>query len=271
MKRDLYIRLVALLLGVSACAAQGQQSSQTEKPPVHKVKAHPQTIQARRPATAATSPAPEHPAPVPAQATPPPTPEQGPSSPPQVNFQGGQLTIEALNSTMGDVLNAVRQKTGAAVDMPAVSNERVVGRFGPGAPRDVLAQLLNGSHYDYVLLGSPTDPGDLKKIVLMARAAGPEQAASQLANAQQGRRQNQNLQAVPEVDNDQSAPDDSNNEVPAEVQPPEEESQQPDQNLQQQEQPQQSQGGPVVKTPEQLLRELQQQQQQQQQQNPPPQ
>ena len=170
---------------------------------------------------------------------------------------------------MADVLNAVKQKTGAAVDMPAVSSERVVGRFGPGAPRDVLAQLLNGSHYDYVLLGSPTDPGDLKKIVLMARAAGPEQAPGQQANAQQGFRQNQNLQALPEVDNDQSATDDSNNEAPVEVQQqPEEESQQPDQNLQQ-EQPQQGQSGPVVKTPEQLLRELQQQQQQQQ--SPPPQ
>ena len=166
---------------------------------------------------------------------------------------------------MGDVLNAVKQKTGAAVDMPASSSERVVGRFGPGAPRDVLAQLLNGSHYDYVLLGSPADPGALKKIVLMARAAGPEPAPSQQQNSFQ---QNQNLQAVPEVDNEQNTTDDSNNEVPPEVQQQEEESQQPDQNLQQEGQP--GQNGPVVKTPEQLLRELQQQQQQQQQpQNPP--
>jgi hypothetical protein len=99
-----------------------------------------------------------------AQATPAPeiTPEQGPSSPPEVNFEGGQLTILARNSTMGDVLNAVRQKTGAEIDMPTVSNDRVVGQFGPGAPRDVIAQLLNGSHYDYVLVGSPADPTALK-------------------------------------------------------------------------------------------------------------
>src|SRR6266567_8377305 len=84
---------------------------------------------------------------------PPPTPEQGPSSPPEVNYQGGQLVIVARNSTMGDVLNAVKQKTGASVEMPSISSERVVGKFGPGAPRDVMAQLLNGSHFDYVLLG----------------------------------------------------------------------------------------------------------------------
>src|SRR5215470_8301834 len=107
---------------------------------------------------------------------PPPTPEQGPSSPPEISYQQGQLTITARNSTMSDVLNAVKQKTGAAVDMPTVTSERVVGQFGPGAPRDVMAQLLNGSHYDYVLLGSPSDPGALKKIVLTARASGPEPA-----------------------------------------------------------------------------------------------
>src|SRR5690348_12065529 len=60
---------------------------------------------------------------------PPPTPEQGPSSPPEVSFKGGQLTILARNSTMSDVLNQVRQKTGAAIEMPPASSERVVGQF----------------------------------------------------------------------------------------------------------------------------------------------
>jgi hypothetical protein len=170
--------------------------------------------------------------------------------------------IVARNSTLGDVLNAVKQKTGASVEMPAVSNERVVGKFGPGAPRDVMAQLLNGSHYDYVLLGSPADPGALKKVLLMARASGPQpsqppqQTQAQPPNFQQ----NPNLQAVPEVENDQPV-EENNPDTSQEVQQPEEE--------QQQEQPpDQSQpgaNGPVIKTPEQLLRELQQQQQQQQQ------
>jgi len=159
---------------------------------------------------------------------------------------------------MGDVLTAVKQKTGAAVEMPAVSSERVVGRFGPGAPRDVLAQLLNGSHYDYVLLGSPADPGALKKVVLMARASGPEPAPQQPGGPPQNMMGNsQVLQAVPEVENDQS-PEETSGEVPAEVQQPEQQEEPPP------DQQQPGQNGPVVKTPEQLLRELQQQQQQQQ-------
>src|SRR5579864_1602596 len=209
------IILLTVALGISASAAQVQRQGQPSRAQAQTQAPKPQI----GPAPVQATPAP-----------PPPTPEQGPSSPPQVSIQGGQLTIEARNSTMADVLNAVKQKTGAAVEMPAVSSERVVGRFGPGAPRDVLAQLLNGSHYDYVLLGSPADPGALKKIVLMARAVGPEPSPSQQQNSF---RENQNLQTVPEVESDQGSTDDSA-EVPQEVQQqPEEESQQPDQNLQQ--------------------------------------
>src|SRR5438128_562778 len=121
--------LVSLLLCVVLAASA--VGSQPRKP--RKAKTKPKVVQ--------TQPAPTPP---PAPVPPPLTPEQGPSSPPEVSFQGGQLTILARNSTMGDVLNAVKQRTGAAVEMPLVSSERVVGKFGPGAPRDVMAQLLNG-------------------------------------------------------------------------------------------------------------------------------
>src|SRR5438477_7615421 len=183
---------------------------------------------------------------LPTQPPPPPsTPEQGPSSPPDVSFQGGQLVIVARNSTMGDVLNEVKQKTGASVEMPAFSSERVVGRFGPGAPRDVMTQLLNGSHFDYVLLGSPADPGALKKVLLMARASGPQpsQPQPQTQPSAPNFQQNPNLQAVPEVENEQPA-EENNPDTSQDVQPSEEEQQQ----QQEQEPPQPGANGPVVKT-----------------------
>jgi hypothetical protein len=230
--------LLCLLVACGAVFAQVQTHHR-----VHPLKAVTKPTPAQPPAHA---PQPATPAPV--------TPEHGPSSPPEVSFQGGQLTILARNSTMGDVLNAVRQKTGAAVEMPPASSDRVVGRFGPGAPRDVMAQLLNGSHYDYVLLGSPADPGALQKIVLMAKANGPEPAPSSERATQPP--VVQNLPEIPEVESEN--PEENAGEA---NEPPQEEAQ-PDQ-------PEQQQNGPVVKTPEQLLRELQQQQQQQQQNGPP--
>lgn len=234
-----------VFLGLSSLLAAAPQKQQPGHKPNQQSK--PAPVQP----SASSAPAAQQPA----------TLEHEPSSPPEVSFQNGQLTIVARNSTMGDILNAVRQKTGASVETPGTSSERVVGQFGPGAPRDVMAQLLNGSHYDYVLLGSPSNPGALKKVVLMARASGPEPAPQPQPQNQQSFQDNENLQAVPDVENE-PPPDENSVEVPQEV-PQEEEQSQPDQQGQQQ-------GAPVVKTPEQLLRELQQQQQQQQQEQPPP-
>jgi hypothetical protein len=238
LRASIYLLWVLLLCGAASAA---DQTPHRVKP--QKAAAKPSPAQAQSAATAPTPPTPDV------------TPEHGPSSPPQVSLQGGQLTIVARNSTMSDVLNAVRQKTGANVDMPAGSGERVVGQFGPGAPRDVMAQLLNGSHYDYVLLGSAADPHALNKIVLMAKSNGPEPAPTSQANQQQG--ENENLQAVPEVENEN--PVENGGEATPNMQEQPQEEPQPDQGDQSQDQ----QNGPVVKTPEQLLRELQQQQQNQ--------
>ncbi len=103
---------------------------------------------------------------------PPPTLAQTPVSAPQVAFHGGELTISAQNSTLGDILKAVRAQTGATIDLPGNAPDRVVGTFGPGPPRDVLSALLNGSHFNYLLLGSATDPNALDHVILMAKSSG---------------------------------------------------------------------------------------------------
>lgn len=254
LRASIHLLWILILCGAASASAQTSHRLKPQKPAAKSTAAKPSPQQ---PQPAATTPA---------QPTPEVTPEHGPALPPQVSLQGGQLTIVARNSTMSDVLNAVKQKTGANVDMPAGSGERVVGQFGPGAPRDVMAQLLNGSHYDYVLLGSAADPHALNKIVLMAKSNGPEPAPNPQANQpQQG--DNENLQAVPDVESEN--PVETGGEATPNMQEQPQEEPQADQGDQSQDQ--QNGNGPVVKTPEQLLRELQQQQQQQQQnQNGPP-
>lgn len=246
--RRFQISLLNLLLCLSLASTATSQKHATRKKP----------SPAKPPAAPVAAPQETQPQPQ----LPPATPEHGPASPPDVRFQGGQLTIVARNSNMSDVLNQVKQKTGASVDMPAASNERVVGQFGPGAPREVMAQLLNGSHYDYVLLGSPGEPTGLNKIVLMARAVGPEPAQKQVAQPQPGFQPNAVMQAPQEAEPDQNVVEENSAEP--------DQAEQPEQPEMQQEEPQPGapgqppNGQPVVKTPEQLLRELQQQQQQQQ-------
>lgn len=184
-----------------------------------------------------------------------------PAVPPQVSYQQNQLTIIAQNSTLSDILRAVRHQTGAAVDFPPNATERVVGHFGPGPARDVLASMLNGSHFDYVMLGSAANPSAIERVILTSKtgaapdaptyqAAAPPQQPGLGAGLEQ---QQEQVQDVAEddfatlddtnADDDQSAdqqPGQADGQLPANVQP-------------------------GVKTPEQFLQELQRQQQQQQQ------
>src|SRR4051812_47791794 len=113
----------------------------------------------------------QEPAPAPVvPPAPPPTPEQLPATPPQVTMSGGQLSIVAENSTLGDVLSAVRKLTGAGVEVPSAANsERVVVNLGPGNPQDVLQQLFTGSKFNYVILGAADNAAGIQKIILSAR------------------------------------------------------------------------------------------------------
>jgi len=98
------------------------------------------------------------------------TPEQRPAAPPIVIYLNGKLSISAKNSTLGDVLRAIANKTGAAIDVPDNANERVVSQLGPAPARDVMASLLNGSHFNYVMVGSENDPNSVVRVVLTAKS-----------------------------------------------------------------------------------------------------
>jgi hypothetical protein len=217
----------------------------------------------------------------PAPTVPPPTLAEMPASPPQVSFQGGQLTISAQNSTLGDILKAVRVQTSATIDLPGNAPERVVGRFGPGPARDVLTSLLNGSHFNYLLLGSPTDPNALDRVILMAKSGGTAESNPQ-PPSEQANAYNQSVYnrptAVPmaapggntvtvegQDAQDDSADDSADSTDDAQADDSTDTDQADDQQAADDQQPQQQPDGqPSVKTPEQLLQQLQQRQIQQQ-------
>jgi hypothetical protein len=112
--------------------------------------------------------------------------DQIPAIPAKISYQGGLLAISAQNATLGDILKEVRRLTGASIEIPVGSgaNERVVTSLGPGAPRDVLAVLLNGSSFNYVMVGSNTDPAAVSSVVLMPKPAnaGEMQTAPTVAS-----------------------------------------------------------------------------------------
>lgn len=168
--------------------------------------------------------------------------------PPQVSFQNNELTIVAPNSTLADILRAVRKQTGADIDVPSAP-ERVVTHLGPGPARDVLADLLNGSRFNYVLLGSPGNEAVLTRVVLVLKQTQPAIAANNpepqpvVQPPQPTPDEDQSAQAM-----DDSATDDSATDESADQNPPEAE--QPGTTPEQQH----------IKTPQQMLQEMQQRQ-----------
>jgi hypothetical protein len=102
--------------------------------------------------------------------------EQMPAVPPKVTFGNGLLTIVAENATLGDVLRAVGTQTGAAIEMSTDATERVVTHLGPGPARDVIAKLMSGSHFNYVILGSAARTDHIDRLIVtpMLRTPLPE-------------------------------------------------------------------------------------------------
>ncbi len=230
--------------------AQSRLRSQTQPLAQPQPSAQPQPLaqpqpEAAQPATATATPAP---------------PEQMPAHAPRVVFSDGILTITADNSTLGDILRAVHRQTGATVDVPGNATERVVGQFGPGPARDVLASLLNGSHFNYVLLGSETNPTGLEQVVLLSKSA------DNLSPRAQARLSSPTPAAQPAADSADGSNDDDT-EMPTDANEATDDQANQGQG---EDQPQaQPPGQPAIKTPEQLLQELQQRQQQMQQQGVP--
>jgi hypothetical protein len=136
----------------------------------------------RQPAPAIQpTPAPVLPQAAPAPPTPAPVPvvEEAPPQPPTVTWDGKQLTIDAENSTLTSILLAVRDQTGASVEIPAsASAERVALHIGPAPIRDVLSSLLYGTNFDYIIQAADDDPNTLRSLIVTAGGMENDGSAS---------------------------------------------------------------------------------------------
>jgi hypothetical protein len=266
--------------------------AQAPAPPTAKAGAVRKAGKAKKPSAAQPQ------APVqPAVQTPPPQPvvplrpEQMPPTAPQVMYQDGQLSIVAQNSTLSSILSAVRAQTGAQVEMPPeTAYDRVAVQLGPGNPRAVLSSLLEGSRFDYIVLGSAEDPNTLSQVILTPHRGGASTAIAGGGQPQPGMAPGMARPGGapfvggvtrPEMNADEeepvevTSPPEPNPVVPQaqmQVQPQTYQPGQQAPGMQGGQAPVQSitpgQQGSQVKTPQQLLEELQKMQQQLQQENP---
>jgi hypothetical protein len=160
----------------------------------------------------------------------------------QIVLAGNSLSIHADNSSLAAILHQIGEKSGMKIEGLG-ADERVFGNFGPGAPRDVLADLLDGTAYNLVLLGDLSS-GAPRELILSPATRGGTAVASVAPQA--------------------NADDASNEQETADVPPPPAPDVPPPGTT--------PPPNPGVKSPQQLFEQLQHmrqaQQQQQQQQQP---
>ncbi len=197
-----------------------------------------------------------------AQAVQPPLrPEQMPPVPPKVIFQNGLLTVEATNSTLGDILNVIRTKAGIQFEGLQGAQDRVAAKLGPAPADTVLTTLLRGSHYDYLIIGRVDRPDIVQRVILTPTSGSGLSASA--SNGIQPLQPRPGMVLVQPVDDDEgNNPDEQANVPQPQIQPLQQQGIQPVQPIQQSGNSIQGNG---PKSSEQLLEELKQMQQQQQQ------
>jgi hypothetical protein len=91
----------------------------------------------------------------------------------QVSYQNGMLGVHSDRATLAEVLFAIQKKTGAEIPIPAgAEQERVAADIGPAPAPEVLATLLNGSKFNFLILSAANDPSRLDRVILSTRTEG---------------------------------------------------------------------------------------------------
>jgi hypothetical protein len=260
MKQTMAIGCVLAMMSVGV---QGRQSappsSAVQNPPAVQVQRTQSAKKKKTPLKQARKPAAAVPQ-VPPQTMPPVPATLMNSAPvrPIVTMESGLLTIDAPNSTLSDVLNGVHKVTGASIEGAAPS-ERVSVKLGPGDPEQVIAALLRGTPYDYVILGALGKRDAVTRVLLSQQTSQPSSGGGSVSQAPSNAEQQppeidesmpertspDDAAAQPENESDQAQPTQQPQPVPQQAQPQQQEQNQP-------------------KTPEQLFKELQQLEQQKQ-------
>ena len=155
---------------------------------------------------------------------------QQPAREAQIVFANNSLSIRADNASLAAILHQVAARSGMKIDGLG-GDERVFGSFGPGAPRDVLADLLDGTAYNLVLLGDLSN-GAPRELILTPATHGGSPVPSPAPQ----------VNVADEASNDQESVD------VAPQPPPQPESQQPGTT---------PPPTPGVRTPQQLFEQLQ--------------
>jgi hypothetical protein len=157
--------------------------------------------------------------------------------------------VEANNSSLTAIFGQISTAGGMTID-GLNKDQRIFGTYGPGEPREIISQLLDGAGYNIVMFGH-TSTGMPSQVSLSPRGAPLPQGNAYSASHP----------AVHEDEDDEPPPTQYQDNPPPQPNP----NQAPGPGV-----PNNNPNG-GARTPQQMLQELQQMRQQQNQQQPQPQ
>jgi hypothetical protein len=101
-----------------------------------------------------------------------PAQNEPPQQPPIAQNTGGQLLIHANGQDFSAVLRAVGTASGIDIEMPAENAaDPVFMNMGPVSAKEAIVALMDGTKYNYVMMGSRNDPGIVTRLILSERSS----------------------------------------------------------------------------------------------------
>lgn len=95
------------------------------------------------------------------------TPATPPAPKVAVTFQNGLLSVHSDRGNLAEVLNEIHNRTGAEIAVPSgAEQEPAFVDLGPAPAKEVLNALLQGTPYNFILIGSSSDPNAIERVLL---------------------------------------------------------------------------------------------------------
>jgi hypothetical protein len=134
----------------------------------------------------------------------PPPPAEQPAQAASVDFKNGLLSVHAENSSLIGILDQVQHQTGLLVE-GLTHDQRIYGQYGPANISTTLSALLDGSGYDFVIVGNASSRTPPRLILSPPGAVGAG-ATPQPAPAAVEAQPSDNAQTPPPVASEGDAP-----------------------------------------------------------------
>jgi len=105
--------------------------------------------------------------------------EAGVAAPPppvkkvEVTLQDDKLRVVSNKASLAEVLNELRTQLKADIGVPVGAEQEVVAvMLGPGTQREVISKLLEGSRYNFIIVGTDADANKVERVILSPKTPG---------------------------------------------------------------------------------------------------